>query len=164
MSSWTSLKRPKSPSLTPLAPTSETQKAMVATPADVKDCPNSYVIVIDMPGLKQDEVKVQVEEGNLLVVSGERKREKEKEQGVKYIIKMERRLGKYLKKFQLPENADNEKISASYQEGVLTVTVEKKPPPEPKKPKTVQVQMNSGVVLSFSCDAACLLEPGFRQS
>ncbi|XWS72405.1 hypothetical protein CRYUN_Cryun02cG0037100 [Craigia yunnanensis] len=92
-----------------------------------------------MPGLKQDQVKVQVEEGNLLVVSGERKREKEKDQGVKY-IKMEGRLGKYLKKFQLPE--DTEKISASYQDGVLTVTVEKKPPPEPKKPKMVEVKVS----------------------
>ncbi|XVF35292.1 hypothetical protein REPUB_Repub18cG0133200 [Reevesia pubescens] len=92
-----------------------------------------------MPGLKPDQVKVQVEEGNLLAVSGERKREKEKDQGVKY-IKMERRLGKYFKTFQLPENADTEKISAFYQDGVLTVTVEKKPPPEPKKAKTVEVQ------------------------
>ncbi|XVE97735.1 hypothetical protein REPUB_Repub03eG0044100 [Reevesia pubescens] len=117
-------------------------KAMAATPADVKDCPNSYVVVIDMPGLKQDQVKVQVEEGNLLVVSGERKREKEKDRGVKF-IKMERRLGKYLKKFQLPENADTDKISASYQDGVLTVTVEKKSPPEPMKPKTVEVQVST---------------------
>ena len=105
-------------------------KAMAATPADVKDCPEAYVVVIDMPGLKKDQVKVHVDEGNLLVVCGERKRENEKDQGVKY-IKLERRLGKFLKKFQLPENADTEKISASYQDGVLTVTVEKKPPLEP---------------------------------
>ncbi|XP_022756372.1 17.1 kDa class II heat shock protein-like [Durio zibethinus] len=116
-------------------------KAMAATPADVKDCPNAYVVVIDMPGLKQDQVKVQVEERNLLVVSGERKRENEKDQGVKY-IKMERRLGQYLKKFQLPENADAEKISASYQDGSLTVAVERKPPPEPKQPRTVEVQVS----------------------
>ncbi|XWS70209.1 hypothetical protein CRYUN_Cryun03dG0028900 [Craigia yunnanensis] len=113
---------------------------MAATPVDVKDCPNSYVVVIDVPELKHDQVKVQVEEGNLLVVSGERKREKEKDKGVNY-IKMERRLGKYLK-FQLPEYADTEKISASYQDGVLTVTVEKNSPPDPKKPKTVEVQVS----------------------
>lgn len=93
-----------------------------------------------MPGLKADQVKVHVEDGNILVVSGERKREREKEQGVRY-MKMERRLGKYLKKFVLPENADIEKISATYQDGVLTVTVEKKPPPEPKQPKTVEVRV-----------------------
>lgn len=115
-------------------------KAMAATPADAKESPNAFIFVIDMPGLKADQVKVHVEDGNILVVSGERKREREKEQGVRY-MKMERRLGKYLKKFVLPENADIEKISATYQDGVLTVTVEKKPPPEPKQPKTVEVRV-----------------------
>lgn len=85
-----------------------------------------------MPGLKPDQIRVVVEENNTMVVSGERKREKEK--NVKY-MKMERRLGKYLKKFPLPENADTEKITAVYQDGVLTVTVGKKPPPEHKQPR-----------------------------
>lgn len=115
-------------------------RAMAATPSDVKELPNAYMFVIDMPGLKKDQIKVHVEEGNTLVVSGERKRERERDQGVKY-MKMERRLGKYLKKFVLPENAETEKISATYQDGVLTVTVEKKAPPEPTKLKTVEVQV-----------------------
>ncbi|KAF8040637.1 hypothetical protein BT93_B2763 [Corymbia citriodora subsp. variegata] len=55
------------------------KKAMVATPADVKEYPNSYVFLVDMPGLKLDQNRVQVEDGNLLVVSRERKREKEKD-------------------------------------------------------------------------------------
>ena len=115
-------------------------KAMAATPADVKEHPNAYVFVVDMPGLKSDQIKVHVEDDNVLVVSGERKREKERDQGIKY-LRMERRLGKYLKKFILPENANIDKITASYQDGVLTVTVEKKPPPEPKQPKTIEVQV-----------------------
>lgn len=123
------------------------KKAMAATPADVKEYPNSYVFVLDMPGLKPDQIRVQVEDGNMLVVSGERKREKEKDQkdgpggGLLRYVKMERRLGKYLKKFVLPENADTEKITAAYQDGVLTVVVEKRPPPEPRKPKTIEVQI-----------------------
>lgn len=115
-------------------------KAMTATPADVKETRNAYMFVIDMPGLKSDQIKVELEDDNVLVVSGERKRERERDQGVKY-LRMERRLGKYLKKFVLPENADTDKITAECQDGVLTVTIEKKPPPEPKKPKTVQVMI-----------------------
>lgn len=115
-------------------------KAMAATPVDMKEYPDAYVFIIDMPGLKSDQIKVHVEDDNMLVVSGERRREKEKDQGVRF-IKMERRLGKFLKRFTLPENADREKISAVYQDGVLTVTVAKKPPPEPKKPKTIEVQV-----------------------
>ncbi|KDP34055.1 hypothetical protein JCGZ_07626 [Jatropha curcas] len=105
-------------------------KAMAATPADAKELPNAFLFVLDMPGLKPDQIKVQVEDGNMLVVTGERKREKERDQGIKY-IRMERRL-------------DIDKISAAYKDGVLTVTVEKEPPSEPKKSKTVAVKVVRG--------------------
>ncbi|KAG2666822.1 hypothetical protein I3843_15G080200 [Carya illinoinensis] len=114
-------------------------KAMAATPADVKEYPSSYVFIIDMPGLKSGDIKVQVEEDNVLVISGERKREEEKE-GAKY-VRMERRVGKFMRKFVLPENANTDAISAVCQDGVLTVTVEKLPPPEPKKPKKIEVKI-----------------------
>ncbi|XP_027084420.1 17.1 kDa class II heat shock protein-like [Coffea arabica] len=121
-------------------------KAMKATPADIIEYPKAYHFVLDMPGLKSDQIRVHLEDGNLLVVSGERRREKEKEKekekedGVKY-IRMERRFGKMLKKFILPENANKEKICATYQDGVLSVVVEKSPPPEPKKPKVIEVKI-----------------------
>ncbi|XP_061355873.1 17.9 kDa class II heat shock protein [Gastrolobium bilobum] len=114
-------------------------KAMAATPADVKVYPNSYVFVIDMPGLKSGDIKVQVEDDNMLMICGERKREEEKD-GAKY-LRMERRVGKFMRKFVLPENANTDAISAVCQDGVLSVTVEKLPPPEPKKPKTIEVKL-----------------------
>ncbi|CAN4118905.1 unnamed protein product [Withania somnifera] len=114
-------------------------KAMAATPADVKEYPNSYVFVVDMPGLKSGDIKVQVEDDNVLLISGERKREEEKE-GAKY-VRMERRVGKFMRKFTLPENANTGAISAVCQDGVLTVTIPKLPPPEPKKPKTIEVKI-----------------------
>ncbi|KAL9445028.1 hypothetical protein AB3S75_018096 [Citrus x aurantiifolia] len=115
------------------------KRAMAATPADIKEYPNSYVFEVDVPGLKSDQLKVHVGEDNVLAVSGERKREKDKDV-VRY-IKMERRLGKYLKKFVLPDNADTDNITAVSQDGVLTITVHKKPPPEHMKPKTIQVHV-----------------------
>ncbi|KAM1021920.1 hypothetical protein ACFX2J_042751 [Malus domestica] len=114
-------------------------KAMASTPADVKEYPTSYVFVVDMPGLKSGDIKVQVEDDNVLLISGERKREEEKE-GAKY-VRMERRVGKFMRKFVLPENANVDAISAVCQDGVLTVTVQKLPPPEPKKPKTIEVKI-----------------------
>ncbi|XP_021890754.1 17.1 kDa class II heat shock protein-like [Carica papaya] len=114
-------------------------KAMAATPADVKEYPNSYVFIVDMPGLKSGDIKVQVEDDNVLLISGERKREEEKD-GVKY-LRMERRIGKVMRKFSLPDNANTDAISAICQDGVLTVTVQKLPPPEPKKPKTIEVKI-----------------------
>ncbi|KAM3347443.1 hypothetical protein ACQJBY_021409 [Aegilops geniculata] len=114
-------------------------RAMAATPADVKELPGAYAFVVDMPGLGSGNIQVQVEDERVLVISGERRRE-EKEDDAKY-LRMERRMGKLMRKFVLPEDADMEKISAACRDGVLTVTVEKLPPPEPKKPKTIQVQV-----------------------
>lgn len=114
-------------------------KAMAATPADVKEYPTSYVFIVDMPGLRSGDIKVQVEDDNVLLISGDRKREEEKD-GVKY-LRMERRIGRFMRKFSLPENANTDAISAVCQDGVLTVTVEKLPPPEPKKPKTIEVKI-----------------------
>lgn len=112
-------------------------KAMAATAADVREDPNSYVFIVDMPGIAAGDIKVQLEDDNVLVVSGERKREREEE--VKY-LRMERRLGKFMRKFSLPENANTHAISAVYRDGVLVVTVEKLPP---KKPKTVVVKVGN---------------------
>lgn len=117
-------------------------KAMKSTPADVIELPNSYNFVVDMPGLKPDQIKVHLEDDNVLVVSGQRRR-REKEEGVKY-LSMERRLGKLLKKFALPDNANKEKVSAVCEDGVLTVAVEKRPPPQPKKPKVIEVKVCGG--------------------
>ncbi|KAK7383348.1 hypothetical protein VNO78_29025 [Psophocarpus tetragonolobus] len=114
-------------------------KAMASTPADIKEYPNSYAFEIDMPGLKSGDIKVQIENDNVLVISGERKRKEEKE-GEKY-LRMERRVGKLMRKFVLPENANTDVISALCQDGVLSVTVQKLPPPEPKKPKTIEVKI-----------------------
>ncbi|KAI3418306.1 uncharacterized protein J3R85_013775 [Psidium guajava] len=114
-------------------------RAMASTPADIKEYPGSYAFVIDMPGLKSGDIKVQVEDENVLVISGERKRHEEKE-GAKY-LRMERRVGKFMRKFVLPENANTEAVSAVCRDGVLTVTVEKLPPPEPKQPKTIEVKI-----------------------
>ena len=114
-------------------------KAMAATAADIKEYPHSYAFVIDMPGLKSGDINVQVEDDKVLMISGERKREEEKE-GAKY-LRMERRVGKFMRKFVLPENANTDAISAVCQDGVLTVTVQKLPPPQPKKPKTIEVKI-----------------------
>ncbi|RZC57455.1 hypothetical protein C5167_004754 [Papaver somniferum] len=113
-------------------------KAMAATPVDIKEYPDSYVFVLDMPGLKSEEIKVQAEDNNVLVVTGMRQRVDEKEKEVKY-VRMERRIGKFMRKFLLPENANVDAISAVCVDGVLTISVQKLPPPEPKKPRTIQV-------------------------
>ena len=83
--------------------------------------------------------KVQVEEENVLNIGGEQKRNKKEEGKVKY-IHMEGKVAKFMRKFTLPADCNLDFIYAACQDGVLTVTVPKLPPPEPKKPKNIEVK------------------------
>ena len=103
-------------------------KSMNKTLVDVKEYRNAYVFVVDMPGLKSDQIKIRLEEEKVMVVSGERKLDKDKdEKDSVRILRMERKRGKLMKKFELAKNADLSAISSMYEDGVFTVTVEKKP-------------------------------------
>eukprot|EP01018_Ginkgo_biloba_P035493 Gb_20986 [translate_table: standard] len=115
-------------------------KAIAGTAVDIKENFKAYTFVADMPGLKGSDVKVQIEDDNVLTIRGKRKRE-EVEEDTKY-IRLERKPAKYLRKFVLPSDANLDSISAVCQDGVLTVTVPKLPPPEPEKPKTVVIPVN----------------------
>jgi HSP20 family protein len=115
-------------------------KAQARTAVDVKESPKAYTFIADMPGLKSNDIKVQVENDNILTISGERKKE-ELTEDTKY-LQLERASGKFLRKFTLPSNADLNNIGASSSDGILIVTVPKLPPPEPHKPKTISVAVN----------------------
>lgn len=119
-------------------------KAMKSTPADVVEFPTAYHFILDMPGLKPEKIKAHIEDGNVLVVSGEPRRRVTKQEGGAKLLKMERRMGKMLKEFVLPENADKEKVSAVCEDGVLTVVVEKVKAPEVKKPRVIEVKIGGG--------------------
>ncbi|GBG91526.1 hypothetical protein CBR_g52560, partial [Chara braunii] len=119
-------------------------QAMAKTAVDVKETPTSYEFVADLPGLSREGVKVQVEDGNKLVISGERHREPRKERreaGEKY-HRVERRMGKFMRRFTLPEDADVNKIGAQCKDGVLTVTVARVEAKEPEKPKVIDVEVS----------------------
>ncbi|KAK4269033.1 hypothetical protein QN277_022241 [Acacia crassicarpa] len=108
-------------------------------PVDIMETPKEYVFYMDIPGLSKTDIQVTVEDENTLVVrsNGKRKREDGEEEGCKYLRLERRPPQKLLRKFRLPENANLAAINAKCENGVLTVTVEKHPPPP--KSKTVQV-------------------------
>ncbi|CAI9763341.1 unnamed protein product [Fraxinus pennsylvanica] len=108
-----------------------------ATRIDWKETPEGHVFKADLPGLKKEEVKVEVEEGNILQISGERNREMEEKNDTWH--RMERSSGKFLRRFRLPENAKMEHIKASMENGVLTVTIPKE---EVKKPEVKAIDIS----------------------
>ncbi|XP_009771699.1 17.6 kDa class I heat shock protein 3 [Nicotiana tabacum] len=104
---------------------------------DWKETPDSHIFKMDVPGIKKEEVKVEVEEGRVLQISGERSREQEEKNDTWH--RMERSSGKFMRRFRLPENAKMEEIKAAMENGVLTVTVPKE---EEKKPEVKAIDIS----------------------
>ncbi|XP_047057907.1 16.9 kDa class I heat shock protein 1-like [Lolium rigidum] len=84
---------------------------------DWKETPEAHVFKADLLGVKKEEVKV------VLVVSGERSREKEDKNDKWHHV--EHSSGKFVRRFRLPENAKVEQVKAGLENGVLTITVPK---------------------------------------
>lgn len=105
-----------------VAPGSGTQTELAAwSPAmDVRQCDGNLVITAELPGLKQDEVKVELTD-DALVIQGERKREhKEDHEGYH---RWERSYGQFYRTVPLPEGAKTDQVKAELQDGVLKVSV-----------------------------------------
>ncbi|XP_022855175.1 17.3 kDa class I heat shock protein-like [Olea europaea var. sylvestris] len=104
---------------------------------DWKETPEAHVFKADLPGLKKEEVKVEVEEGGVLQISGERSKEQEEKNDKWHHV--ERSSGKFLCRFRLPKNAKTDQVKASMESGVLTVTVPKE---EVKKPEVKSIEIS----------------------
>jgi HSP20 family protein len=100
---------------------------------DLVEHDDNFVLRADLPGLTEDDVKIEVED-NVLTVSGERKFEHEDRKDGFY--RLERASGAFRRSLTLPEGVDPEKIDASFEHGVLEVRV---PKPEQRKPRKVTI-------------------------
>ena len=91
---------------------------------DIGENDKEFVIKAELPDVKKEDIKVNVENGTLCI-SGDRRAEKE-ETGVKF-HRVERSYGHFERTFGLPEQADTDKITSEYKDGVLTVHLPKNP-------------------------------------
>ena len=107
-----------------------------APAVDVYEDEHKVTLKIEVPGIDEKEIDVRVE-NNTLTVHGERKIEKEeKEENYR---RVERQYGSFTRTFTLPTSVDSEKVSATYDKGVLKVNLPKKAEAKPK-----QIKVNVG--------------------
>lgn len=91
---------------------------------DVKESPESYSVHADLPGVKKEDIHVQID-GNVVAISAEVKREKEEKEGEK-VLRSERYFGKVSRSFQLAQDVDEANATARYNDGVLELLLPKK--------------------------------------
>ncbi|XP_038891912.1 17.6 kDa class I heat shock protein 3-like [Benincasa hispida] len=128
---------PFSTSLANIPSSASQASAFANTRIDWKETPEAHIFKADLPGIKKEEVQVEVEEGRVLQISGERSKERE-EKNEKW-HRIERSSGKFMRRFRLPEDAKVEEVKASMDNGVLTVTV---PKLEDKKPEIKSIDIS----------------------
>ncbi|HEX5618904.1 MAG TPA: Hsp20/alpha crystallin family protein [Solirubrobacteraceae bacterium] len=100
---------------------------------DLVETDDHFVLRADLPGLAEDDVKIEFEDGTL-TVSGDRKAEHESKSTGYY--RVERAFGAFSRSLTLPQGIDPEAVTASFDRGVLEVRI---PKPEEKKPRRIEI-------------------------
>ena len=103
---------------------------------DVLESKDSYLIRAELPGMKREDIKVEVKDGTL-VLSGERKSERPAD-GVEY-RHVERVTAKFWRSFSLPETVKQDGIEATYKDGILEIRV---PKAEEAKPRQIEISVH----------------------
>ena len=102
---------------------------------DIFEDDQAIVIKAELPEMDEKDIQIDLD-NNLLTIKGDRKLEKEEKKESYH--RVERFYGTFQRTFELPATVDREGISASYDKGVLKVTLPKK---EESKPKKVQIEV-----------------------
>jgi HSP20 family protein len=102
---------------------------------DLVETEDHFVLKADLPGVAEDDVKVELED-NVLTISGERRTEQEAKSGGFY--RLERATGVFARSLTLPEGVDADAVQASFDKGVLEVRI---PKPEERKPRRVNISV-----------------------
>ena len=97
---------------------------------DIREEPQRFVIFADLPGVDPADVEILMDKG-ILSIKGERKLDGE--QDGEHFRRIERRHGLFHRRFALPDSADAEKVTASGRNGVLEISIPKRPESSPRR-------------------------------
>ena len=100
---------------------------------DLHQDENNFLVRVEVPGMKKEDLALSLHEG-LLTISGERRHEKAND--AKAAMRNERHFGRFERLVTLPAQVDGTRVSASYEDGILTVTL---PKAEAAKPRQIEI-------------------------
>jgi HSP20 family protein len=98
---------------------------------DVREKNGAYLIEVELPGVSEKDLKLELKDGVLNLATEKKDEKKEEAEDGKW-IRRERRESYYSRNFELPEDADGEKIEARFKDGLLTIELPKKPETSPR--------------------------------
>ena len=116
--------------------TPDLPSSKLSPPVDIVENNDNYTVKADLPGMKQENIKIEIDD-SILKITGERKHEETKDNEKKKYHYYERSYGFFERRFILPKDIDTEKIDAKYENGELFLTI---PKTETKKPKEIKIK------------------------
>ena len=106
---------------------------------DIREMDDSYELAVDLPGFKKDEIHLALDHG-YLTISAEKSMEKDKENEKGKMLRQERYSGMMQRSFYVGEHLTEEDIKASYESGVLHVSIPKKDAPKVPEKKVIRIE------------------------
>ncbi len=113
-------------------PTAARREAAWNPACEVEETEDHYLLTLEMPGVPEDQIKLEVVDQQLTVSGERRAKEKQTRDGTYYT---ERRFGSFMRSFSLPAGVDGEKIEANYEHGLLRIYVPKAATAKPRQIK-----------------------------
>ena len=123
----------------PRVPSSYGKRAQTIMKTDVRETEENYILDVDLPGFKKDEISVQLEKGYLTISATKKSSGDEKDANGSY-IRRERFEGACSRSFFVGENVKKENISAKLEDGILRLTFPKKLPQEIEESRTIAIE------------------------
>lgn len=111
--------------------------AMLKPALDIQETDKQYTISLEVPGVEQKDIQISLDD-DVLTVRGEKRQEQEKKEGGFH--RVERSYGSFQRALNLPQDANQEAIRASFKNGVLTITIDKREGNAPRQGRAIPIE------------------------
>lgn len=107
--------------------------------ANLKETDSKFEVELAAPGMKKEDFNIEIED-NVLTISSEKQEELEESNKKEHYVRKEYNYTSFSRSFYLPDAADDDKVEATYKDGVLHVTIDKKESSKKKVGKRIQIK------------------------